>query len=287
MKKVTINLKGTELQNDNVFVESKIVSLSDLTNTPTRKGLEMAVISAGKIVNVVSDNYGHLPNEDFFLKVEESLINADVQYITRSINKDNRSFAVDYILNDDNYIIEVNGSIKDKIRPMLRFVNAYDGSNKTSGFFGYFREVCSNGLNVAESNIGFAVKKSGAICQIVLPEIKHLVNKFMSNEYYTLKNKFDTLQNTKISDVALFVKKVCDETKIIKFEASDKNPAPSKKASDVIDAINSEARLLGTDANLWLGYNNLNELLCNGLSKNFEQQRTIDKQLFNTVLEMA
>jgi len=287
MKIANINLKGTELKNDNVFIESSIVNLSDLTNTPTRKGLEMAVISNGTIVNVVSDNYGHLPNEDFFLKVEENLINSDIQYLTRSINKDNRSFAVDYILNDDNYTIEVNGSIKDKIRPMLRFVNAYDGSNKTSGSFGYFREVCSNGLHVAESQVGFSVKKSGAICQIVLPEIKHLVNKFMSNEYYTLKNKFDTLQNTKISNVELFVKKVCDETKIIKFEASDKNPTPSKKAGEVIDAINSEARLLGTNPNFWLGYNNLNELLCNGLNKSFEQQKTIDKQLFNTILEMV
>ena len=71
----------------------------------------------------------------------------------RSINRDNRSFAVDYILSDENWIVKVK-NVNDKLRPMLRFTNSYDGSCRTSGHFGFFREVCSNGLHIAQSEIG-------------------------------------------------------------------------------------------------------------------------------------
>ncbi|AGN89400.1 hypothetical protein [Flavobacterium phage 6H] len=145
------------LQNDNIFVKSALLPITNITNIPTRSGLDSVIISENRIVNIVSKSYGHLPNEDFFYKVEEMLINSDINYITRSINRDNRSFAVDYILNDDNFSVNIKNGL-DKIRPMLRFTNSYDGSCKTSGTFGFFREVCSNGLHTERNN--FSIKKS-------------------------------------------------------------------------------------------------------------------------------
>jgi len=210
-----INFKGQPMQNDNVYVTSEIKDFSELIGMPTRKGMEQVVISEGKVVNVVSDIYGHLPNEKFFRVVEEKLIEADVQYNTRSINRDDRSFAVDYILNDDRYTIVVaNG--KDIIKPMLRFVNSYDGSSKTSGNFGYFRQVCTNGLHVAETKMSFSVKHKGSICEFVLPEIDILVREFISNEFYTLKPKAEFLSGAIISDVQKFVKDVCKDTAVFK-----------------------------------------------------------------------
>ncbi len=151
MKQEHINLKG-DLQQDNVFINSEVKSLAQLTGLPTWKRLEKAIVSEGQIVNVVSATYGHLPNEVFFTAVEEALINADVNYLTRSINRENRSFAVDYILNDESFHINIKKG-KDKLKPMLRFTNSYDGSCRTSGHFGFFREVCSNGLHVANTNM--------------------------------------------------------------------------------------------------------------------------------------
>jgi len=132
------------LQNDNVYVQSGLIKLSQATQMPVRKGLEQAVISEGQIVNIVSDSYGHLPNERFFAEVERKLIDAGIDYKTRSINRDNRSFAVDYILSDEKYHVKIKNGM-DQLTPMLRFVNSYDGSCKTSGGFGFFRKVCSNG----------------------------------------------------------------------------------------------------------------------------------------------
>lgn len=276
-----------ELQNDIVLLPNSIVSLAELAGTPTRKGLEMAVVSNGKIVNTVSKGYGHLANEEFFTKVEEKLAEANLKYETRSINRNDCSFAVDYILNDDKATIVVkNGN--DKIRPMLRFVNSYDGSCKTSGSFGYFREVCSNGLHVLEkSKIGFSLRKRGDIAELVLPEIGSLVRHFIDNEFYTIRRRFEVLEETIIPNVEEFVKGVSEKTGLFKYEKSDKNPEPSKNAQIVIDTINAEARTLESRPNLWLGYNAFNELLHTELKKNFTLQASIDLKLFELVSDMA
>lgn len=55
MKNENVNFKKA-LQNDNVFVTSKIISLSEAMGMPVRKGLEQAVISEGAVVNVVSES---------------------------------------------------------------------------------------------------------------------------------------------------------------------------------------------------------------------------------------
>lgn len=284
-----VNLKGQKLQNDDVFPTVEIKSFSEAINLKTRKGYDNLVISNGEVVNVCSDSYALLKNEDFFLKVEEKLIvDADVEYTKRSINRNNRSFAVDYILNDDRYDIVINSGKKDVIKPMLRFVNSYDGSAKTKGSFGYFRQVCTNGLHIAETMLNFDVKHRGAIAEIVLPKMDNLISNFMENEYYTLKSKAETLTNSKISDVAKFVQDICKKTNIFKFEKSEKNPEPSKYAEQVINTIFSEANYLNVVPNLWLGYNSFNSILTDGtFSKTFEKETEFDNLIFNRVLEMA
>jgi hypothetical protein len=280
-----MSFKGQPMQQDDVFVKSEVCDLSQLLGMPTRKGMENAIISNGQLVNVVSDVYGHLPNEKFFLVVEEKLIEADVQYDVRSINRDNRSFAVDYILNDDRYnIVVANG--KDIIKPMLRFVNSYDGSCKTSGSFGYFRQVCTNGLHVAETKMSFAVKHKGSICEFVLPEIDMLVSEFINNEYYTLKPKAEFLSGAVISDVQKFVKEVCEKTNVFVYERG-KEPKPTTNAIIVADSIMAEARYLDIQPNMWLGYNAFNEILHNGFKKSFDVQKSLDSQVFDTIFAMA
>jgi hypothetical protein len=281
-----INFKG-QLQQDNVFVNSEVKSMAELTGMPARQRFANAVISEGQIVNVVSSSYGHLPNEVFYTAVEEALINADVNYVTRSINRENRSFVVDYILSDESYHINIKNGL-DKLRPMLRFTNSYDCTNKTSGHFGFFREVCSNGLHVAESTIGFSVFHKKSITNVVLPEIGGLVEKFMDNEFYSLHKKFEVMAEKPITDINEFVKMTCDELKIFTYSASEKNPIdPSANARLVIDVIKKESNILGVDPNLWLGYNAFNEVLHGKLKKTFEAQKQLDSKLFSTIFEMA
>lgn len=273
-------------QQDNVFVPNAIVDTLVPNGYKPRKGLEKSIYSNGTLVNVVSDTYGHLPNEVFFGEVERQLKAANVNFVKKSINRDDRSFSVDYILFDDNLTVNVkNGN--DKILPMLRFTNSYDSSCKTSGHFGFFRQVCSNGLHTSKIDIGFSVKHKGAIVEMVMPEISGIIAKFMENEYYSLANKFEQMAQTSIKDVEAFVKSVATDLNLFKFEKSDKNPEAGANARFVIDVITKEARTLGSEPNLWLGYNAFNELLHDKLSKTFDQQHNLDAKIFEHILELA
>jgi len=267
---------------DNVLVDSSIVPLQSLTGITSRRGLENAIICENQIVNVVSNSYGHLPNEKFFLGVEEKLIDADIYYQQRSINRDNRSFVVDYVLADDRYKVAVKGE-QDVLRPMLRFVNSYDGSCKTSGSFGFWRKVCDNGLHVAQTHIGFSVKHSGAIADIVMPKLDQIVAKFMDNEFYSLKRKFEVLAERPVYNLEDYVKFTAKTSGLFKYESSDKNPEPSANARFVFDVIERESKLLNTRPNQWIVYNAFNELLHGKLKKTFDQQRTLDERLFETI----
>jgi hypothetical protein len=276
----------SRLTNDNVMVTNKIVSLSTLVGMPVRKGMEQAVISDGTLVNTVSLQYGHLPNQTFFGEVERQLKANGVNYVTRSINRDNRSFVVDYILNDDTMTVNVKNG-KDRILPMLRFTNSYDGSNQTSGHFGFFREVCTNGLHVAQTELQFKAKHRGNIIEVSMDGIAAMIQKFFENEYFSITKKFETMATKHITDVNAFVESVAKDLKLFQFEKSAKNAEPSLNAQLVIDTINREAKELNVTPNLWLGYNAFNELLHDKLKQTFDKQATVDAKMFDHILEMA
>jgi hypothetical protein len=279
----TLDKLLADSSHDDVFISNSVVQMADLIGMPTRKGLEQGIVCGGSLVNVVSNSYGHLPNEVFFLEAERKLIDADIYYASRSINRNNRSFAVDYILADDRYKIEVKGD-KDILFPMLRFTNSYDGSNKTSGSFGMYRKVCDNGLCIAQTQIGFSVKHTGSIAEIVLPKLGDLVTSFMDNEFYSLKNKFDVLAEARVTNVEKYVQDINKKLGLFKYEASDKNPAPSLNARFVLDVVSRETKVLDAKPNKWMVYNAFNELLHSKLQKTFDQQKQVDEKLFDLIL---
>lgn len=272
----------SKLQQDDLFVENKIIDLQSITGMPARRGLDQAIICGGEIVNIVSRSYGHLPNDMFFIEAERKLIEADLSYDIRSINRNNRAFACDYILNDPNVTIELKDG-KDEIMPMLRFVNSYDGSIKTSGSFGFYRKVCQNGLHVATSKIGFSIKHHRGTQELVIPSIKDLVRKFIDNEFYTLRRKFEVLYDCMIDDPKAYTKEICERSKIFKFEMSDTNPNPSANARLVLDIANKEADLLGVSMNKWIMYNAFNNVLHNKLQKSFKLQHEMDHEIFDLI----
>lgn len=259
--------------------------LEELTGMPNRKGMEQAIVSNGKIVNIVSKRYGHMPNELFFGNAEERVIKTGLEYRRQTINRSDRSFSMDFVLTDSTQFSV--GHWEDAILPMLRFTNSYDGSERTSGHFGFFRQVCSNGLHVAQTEIGFSIKHHKNCVNLIMPELKGLFQKFMDNEFYTVSERFHQMMSVELLDTKAFVREVLEQTKLFRYECSDKNDAPSKRAREVIDILDHEAVHLGTTPNLWLGYNAFNAVLHNSIKQSFSRQERLDKQLFHTVLQMA
>ena len=273
------------LQQDEIFVSNEMKSLRSLTQMESRRGLENAIISNGKIVNVVSNSYGHIPNQLFFKKAEEMLTDAKLNYHKRTINRNDRSFITDFVI-DDNSQFSVKNK-EDLILPMLRFKNSYDGSEKTSGHFGFYRKVCSNGLHVSQAEIEFSIKHSKNNTDLIMPKLNNLFDRFLDNEFYTITKRFDQMREFKIIDTKEFVKAILDKTKLFRYECSDKNSEPSKKSREVLEILNYEALLLNEEPNLWLGYNAFNAVLHHTLKKSFSQQEKLDKMLFNEIYEMA
>ena len=273
------------LQNDEVFVPVQIRPLMELTGMPSRRGLEQAVVSNGKIVNIVSGRYGHIPNQLFFKKAEQLLIDAGLKYSRQSINRSDRSFSVDFVLTDTTQFSV--GLREDIILPMLRFTNSYDGSERTAGHFGFYRKVCSNGLHVAQTEIGFSIKHHKNCVNLIMPELQGLFRKFLDNEFYRISDRFHHMMTVELLDTKAFVREVLERTQLFRYECSDRNDAPSKKAREVIEILDQEALQLGTTPNLWLGYNAFNAVLHLNLKKGFSKQQQLDKELFETVYEMA
>lgn len=273
------------LQQDEIFVFSEMKPLQNLTGMESRRGLENAIISNGKIVNVVSNSYGHIPNELFFKKAEQMLIDSRLNFHKQTINRNDRSFVTDFIIEDENQFSVKND--KDSILPMLRFKNSYDGGEKTSGHFGFYRKVCSNGLHVAETEIDFSIKHTRNSIDLIMPRLNMLFEKFLDNEFYSIVRKFDKLKEIEIIDTKAFVRNILERTKLFKYECSDKNPEPSKKSREVIEILDNEAILLNEAPNLWLGYNAFNSVLHGTLKKSFSGQEKWDKKLFNEIYEMA
>ena len=275
----------SNLQQDDIFGFSEMTSLKSLTHIESRRGLENAIISNGKIVNIVSNSYGHIPNQLFFKKAEQMLIDAQLNYHKRTINRNDSSFITDFIIDDENQFSVKNK--EDLILPMLRFKNSYDGSEKTSGHFGFYRKICSNGLHVAETEVEFSIKHSKNNTDLIMPRLNLLFDKFLNNEFYAVIQKFDTMKAFKIIDTSTFVKDILEKTKLFKYECSDKNENPSKKSREILEILNYEALLLNEAPNLWLGYNAFNAVLHNTLKKSFSKQEDIDRKIFDTIYEMA
>ena len=276
------------LQNDNIYPPVFMREMSNLTAIPSRRGLEKAIISGGILVNVVSDRYSLLMNETFFGQVEEQLRATGYGFKTQYINRGNGAFAADYILDDESAEIVVNRTQNDIIRPMLRFTNSYDGSAKTAGRFGFFREVCKNGLHVAESKIGFSIKHVGNMESIIIPNVRSIIETFVNNEFYEIRRKFEQLAETPIYNTTEFVKQIAENTKLFKYESSEKNPEPSLNARIVLEIMERERLEAGnTLPNRWGAYNAFNELLHDKMKKTFEQAHSMDARLFNEILQLA
>lgn len=273
------------LQQDEIFVSNEMKSLKSITDMESRRGLENVIISNGKIVNVVSNSYGHIPSELFFKKAEQLLLDANLKYHKRTINRNDRSFITDFIIEDDNQFSLKNG--QDKILPMLRFKNSYDGSEKTSGHFGFYREVCTNGLHVAQAEIAFSIKHSKNNTDLIMPKLNFLFEKFLDNEYYEITRKFRQMEEIELIDTKAFVKDILEKTKLFRYECSDKNDSPSKKSRELLDMIAEEGQDYYTTPTLWDGYNAFNWMLHNTLKKSFSQQEKLDKILFDEIYAMV
>ena len=152
---------------------------------------------------------------------------------------------------------------------MLRFKNSYDGSEKTSGHFGFYREVFTNGLHVVQAEIAFSIKQSKNNADLIMPKLNLLFERFLNNEYYEITRKFREMEEIELIDTKAFIKEILEKTKLFQYECSDKNDYPSKKSRELLGMITEAGQDYHAMPTLWDGYNAFNRMLHNTLKMNF------------------
>ncbi len=276
------------LKKDNLYTPVEIRPTAELTGLPTTSGYAKTVVSNGKVVNICSRQYALLTNDIFFGKVEQQLNATGMNWEVSSINRADSSFSADYIMTDDRFQFSLKDAGADKILPFLRFTNSYDKSQKTAGHFGYFRQVCSNGLHVAtNSDIKFAIKHRGNMADVVMPKLDELIFNFVDNDMFEIKRKFEILDDMRIERPTDAIKQVLKKTETWMFEASAKNDSPSLNSRLAIEKVEKEAALLHKPATAWLVYNAMQEVVHEKLMMPFSKQESADRAIFDTLMEMA
>ena len=282
-----------EQQDDNLFAQVEAVKTADLLGMPTASKMAQTIISNGKAVTTCSDSYGLLKNIDFFGRMEHELIEEGIQYERRAFNLNDSRFYTDYVLKDDSKVITVldskNKGVDDTIVPMIRLTNSYDGSMKTAGYLGFFRKVCHNGMHMTQTQIEFSVKHTKGNMEVFIPRIGELVQRFLDNELYTIKDKIDAMKMHMIDEKQIFqwIEDLNAQDKVFRFDKSEKNNTPSLNSQLVHDIVIRDAIATNSEPNAWLVYSAFNEFIHGKLQKNFVDQRLLDTKVFNNVSQLV
>jgi hypothetical protein len=96
-----------------------------------------------RVVNACSRNYHLISNEELLTPLIEKLESMYTVSATFKVTKGAR-FYIDFVIKD----LEMFVMKGDRILPRLRVNNSYDGSVRYGLFFGFWREICTNGLMV-------------------------------------------------------------------------------------------------------------------------------------------
>lgn len=266
----------------NIFPTVSKLSLSQISDYQGIERCSHVIISNGKVVQTCSSNYGLLKNENFFTPFEEKMREEHINFTAKYRNVGDCQFVADYILDGE---VSVKTK-KDVVQPKIRLINSYDGSCAAIGLLGYYRQICNNGLHAMRYEVNFKTRHTDRAIQMVVPSLRDMLEEYQNTEGVKIIRRFEVLAERPIGDnINDFVKVVCDNTKIFKFEKSDKNPDPSLNAQFVLDKIAMEARELKMVSNRWLVYNAFNQWLnSDERNKKSDRLRTdLDSKIFEAV----
>lgn len=267
----------------NVYPNVAKLGLNEISDYSGVGKCSHVILSNGKIVQTCSNSYGLLKNENFFLPFEEKMREEHIEFKAVYKNVDDCQFTADYILDGELSV----ATKQDTIQPKIRLINSYDGSCKTMGFLGFYRQVCSNGLHALRYEVDFKLKHTEKKIAIALPSLRDMLNKYQATEGVKIVRRFQVLAEVAVSQDGIneFVKGIVEKTNLFKFDKSEKNSDPSLNAQFVLDVIAKEMNTFQTVPNRWIVYNALNEWLFNDKrnSKTEAMRTDIDAKLFEAV----
>lgn len=210
------------------------------------------------VLNICSKSYTLVKNEDIILPFEKAL-GEQFTFDTVIRERGNSRFYIDYIIKDELFTI----ARKDKISPRVRVHNSYDGRLKFHLSYGFFRQVCSNGMVVGEKLKNLNLMHTEQMAENYAPsELVEGIQGFLDQAKDLIQPYID-LNNQKVTNVQDRVMEVIEETKF-----------PTRQAEEVLARIEAERKQLNlpyvTD---WLVFNGFNFQLNHNEAINMDEHK--------------
>lgn len=236
---------------------------------PANSDYEYAIIGningSDKLLNVCSDRYELVGNDEIFPQIREILNNSGLQFSENYSMVNHARFYADYVIESENTSIITKN---DKIKPLIRVRHSYNGLTKYAITFGYFRLICDNGLVVPiegkeAMNLHIVGKHTTSIRTSLDMLIQRLEQFTTNHEIY--KENFEILGGQWVANPLERITEVLEYSKI-----------PVKKAETVLSTVlNESSQLYGGEVNDWLIYNGVNQLIHKGDNKKVLEQKEL------------
>lgn len=221
-----------------------------------------------RVVNACSRNYHLISNEELLGPLIDKLESMYKVDATFKVTKGAR-FYIDFVIKDLEMFVMKN----DRILPRLRVNNSYDGSVRYGLFFGFWREICTNGLMGIKWE-GFKLRHTPGTGAQALPRTIDAIEQFMDDAPKILKTSYEPLVKRKLTQdqAAERIQEIIDNTKL-----------SQKKAEPILQRLSIEQEA-GLPLNEFLLYNAINYVLYNDGSKMKQHKKDkLDEQILTYI----
>lgn len=219
-----------------------------------------------KIVNFCSDVYGLINNSEIFPQIE-LLLDEKYRYETTYKHYNHCVFWADYKIQNEDIIVGVE---KDKVIPMLRIIHSYNGTVRFQAIFGFYRQICTNGLWALSQGQKFEYrhieKNKKKIFDVLQKDFRGFLKSISFNPQY--------LNDLAYLEIDNFNSCVDDISKNLKIS--------EKKKQQVLDRIKYEQKETNLPFSAWLVYNSFNFVLNSNSEFTIDvtQKMKLDTELF-------
>lgn len=231
-----------------LYPNMDFMSYNDTAIIMTKNGKDI-------VVNDCSKGYALIPNSDLFPQLEELLKEKGFNFTKTYKVRNEAEFTIQYRLIDESFIVNAPEKYKgkkgqnDSIMPLLEIHHSYNSRFIFNLNYGFFREICSNGMwgLKYEGNIGLS-HSVGNIEKIFDRTI--LQTELFLAEADKLKQQYDELNGRIISNYKDRINFIMNQTGVLK-----------SWEQEITELVETEAKLLNTPVTDWLIYNGFNSQL--------------------------
>lgn len=243
---------------ENLKTEENItINGRKLTTLPSTSNVIIGVIDGvEKLLYNSSKRYELIPCGEIFPVIEQILKDNGIEYEVYYYMFEHSRFFAEYIIKSG--AIQIGDNPEDVIFPTIIVEHSYNGRIKYKLAFGFFRQLCTNGLAMpisGKEKYNYVI--TGKHTKQIKASLEKLLDKFnrFIADSQTIAATFESLQTRVVTNWQARILAIIEHTNIAATDAA---------FAQITGTIVRETELLGTTTvNDWLIYNAFNQYLFN------------------------